>query len=1021
MSLRFARPRVLAALEGRRHAVIEASAGTGKTFTLEHLVVDLLVRGATLDEILVVTFTEKATRELRARVRATLGAIVAPRVGDARVDPAEGDAWSLDPPTRARLAEALIAFERAPISTIHGFCQRVLAEHAFRSQRPFRQTLIEPRRAFGQAFRDELRVVLAADSPLRAVVLRVLAEQGVDALERALYPWQVERGVIRPRWDRARFAEALVALPTRVDAPLPRNSVDDARGDEATSPRVLPRVFANEDEEATLEAAVRRGVTRSDVAARMLEGLASLTAIVARFVRDGEILDALAALDGWARAEVVRGEPVRTWLPARLAAAGPTGTLAAFSARLDALLAVATSPFGVVVQELLPRVQARSREGKARAGELDFDDMLALVAEALEGPGGEALVASLRAQHRFALVDEFQDTDELQWSIFRRLFVEGTDAHALYVIGDPKQAIYGFRNADVHTYASARERLSEGNAPVRLVENFRSTPRVIAAYNRVFAEGFFEGPIRYDEPVRAGAPGRRAIDVATGRDVPALTLWTFGAPEKPSAADVRRALGDAIARECKRLVEAERVAMIEGPEARRSTLGYDDIFVLTRNAREMSAIARRLAAHGVPFAFYKQEGLFGTKEARDVLDVLRAVADPSDRSARLRAWMTPFFAVPLGALPACRDLEPQHPLVARLYRWREIAERGDGASLLRALLDESGLARRLLFSLDGERALTTVQHVLEVLLEESGGRRGAAELAARLEAFVAGRAEPLSGDGTVQRLASDRAAVQLLTMHKSKGLEAAVVFVAGGFTRGGGGDANEPLVIHREGRREAWLRPAPEEVEARAAQEAREEDERLLYVALTRAKARLYLPYFGPPPAPPNGGEATATTGALERYGPIQGPHRWLDARLATLVAQGFVDDDAVTWEAIVVEDEETEEAPRVGDAARAWAAARAALDEVDAPVMTPDELTRLRAAHAGFVITSYTRMAASRDGDASALAEEERVTAGEVEADEAPLASFDGRTDTDSDTDTDTDSETDSDSDTDTDSDSDS
>ncbi|MCB9599682.1 MAG: UvrD-helicase domain-containing protein, partial [Sandaracinus sp.] len=918
-TLRFARPALLDALPERGHAVIEASAGTGKTYTLEHLVVELLVRGAPLDQILVVTFTEKATREMRARVRATLGAIVTPRADDPRVNPTEGSFWTFDDAARARVTEAFVGFERAPISTIHGFCQRVLSEQAFLSRRPFRSTLVEPRRAFGRAFREELRVVLADASPLRAVVLRVLASMDAETLESGLFPWHVERGAIRPRWDREAFADALDRMPRRSDL-------------------------------APYEAVVRTAYPRAEVAARVMESVVALAALVdeSRSRRDADedaaLLDALVALDAWARVEVVRGEPRRAWLPARLAQASTADPrLAELLGRLDALLDVATSPFGVLVQELLPRVRDRLRATKAREGTMDFDDMLGLVAEALEGPSGEALVRSLRAQYSHALVDEFQDTDELQWSIFRRLFVEGTDRHSLYVIGDPKQAIYGFRNADVHTYRAACARLSGGRPPSRLVDCYRSTPRVIAAYNEVFADDFFRGPIRYDEPVRAGDPTRAARD-SSGKDLAAMTLWTVVGEEKPTADDVRATLGGAIARECRRLVEEEPVELVERGGRRR--LGYSDVFVLTRTAKEAESIANALEREGVPYAFYKREGLFRTVEAREVLDLLDAVADPTDASARLRAWLTPFYDVPLASLHACRKLDPQHPLVASLYRFRELAERHDGAGLLRAMLEDTGLARRLLFRSGGEAALTTYQHVLEVLLEDSGGRRGADDLAARLRAFVEGRAEPLSGEGSVQRLASDRPAVQLLTMHKSKGLEASVVFLAGGFTRGGGGGETEPLVAHREGKREAWVRPVPREVEARVEEEARAEDERLLYVALTRAKARLYVPYFG---APPEG--ARGIVGCHERFGPVQGAHRWLDERLAALVARGFVDGDAVTFEALAVHPPEKE---KRGSTTVPWELADALVEEA----VPARDFDGLRRRHAGFVVTSYSRMA---------------------------------------------------------------
>ncbi len=931
--MKVAKPALLRDLR-HAHTVIEASAGTGKTYMLEHLFIDLIIAGATIEEILVVTFTEKATREMRARVRARLDAMVHPRESSGDV----GDSyWELDEVAQKRLHEALLAFDRAPISTIHGFCQRVLAEYAFLSGRPFRQTLVEPRRAFGRAFRQELRVVLEKDSALRRVLLRVLQDFNADRLEEALFPWFVEHGAPHPRFDPDALRTALEDWKTPVDEP----PVHDA-------------------------------IPRRDVAERVVQELRALQGIAEAEAGTDDLLGALLALDRWSKSEVVRHAPARAWLPARLTA------LPKLRERVDALLGVATSPFGVLVHRLLPRVRVRLEEHKARHGLIDFDDMLRLVDEALRSRGGEALTRALRAQHRYALVDEFQDTDALQWSIFERLFVHDTDTHALFVIGDPKQAIYGFRNADIHTYRRARKELVErGATRVVLDQNHRSTSHVIDAYNAVFEEGFFEGDIRYDEPVRCGDPTKRLVD-AEGEPVPALLLWQPLGVEKPTVDDVRRTLAHRTAVEIRRMVG--QLKLLERGESR--TIGYSDIQILTRNAREARGIADVLAAHGIPFGFYKQDGLFDTQEALDVLAVLRAVADPRDRSARLRAWLTPFFAVPLDDLEACADLDPQHPLMHRLHRLRMLAESGDAAALLRALLEESGLARRLLFMKSTERELTNYQHVLEVLLEEVGSRQGAEGLASRLEAFVSGRAEPIGGEGSVQRLESERAAVQLLTMHKSKGLEAPIVFVMGGLTRGGKGEWHRPRIGHVEGARQAWLPPLPVEMERRIEREAREEDERLLYVALTRAKGRIILPYFGMPPV-----GALSVDGAWQRYGPLTGPYRWLADRLEVLVASGFCDGSRVHYESMAIVDEDPLERREVD--AIDWSKVPFA-GELEVPAFDA-----LRHERAGYVLTSYTRMKSQRGGYVAPVSEDataaEEFTAESHDADPDPFEELPG------------------------------
>ena len=927
---RFRYPSVLARLHPDRHGVIEASAGTGKTFTLEHLVVDLVLRGVPIEQILVVTFTDKATREMRTRIRETLRAVRHPEPSDSRLlapDEPEQHAWVIDEVAARRLDEALLAFERAPISTIHGFCQRVLSDRAFESGRLFEQKLVEPRRAFSAAFRDLVRQELAAgaDPVVRAILLGVIEERGIDGLEAALYSWSTERGLVRPDWDLRRFESTLSSL-----AAFPWDEVEHA---------------------------LRSGISRSDVAQEAVGAARELHAVAAGFAAKGDAVEALLAIDRWGRRAGPGEVELRRWLPARLQRGDPVA-LGDLSATVEGLLGLAPPPFGLLVHELLPRLRRMLDRRKGEEGSVDFDDMLRLVAEAIAGPDGPALVRGLRATYRIALVDEFQDTDEVQWSIFRELFVRSEAGHRLVVIGDPKQAIYGFRNADVHTYHRACEELVErGGSEVRLEENFRSSARVIEAYNLVFREDFFRGPITYDVPVRCGNRARRGY---TGEgEAAGLVLWHAFSRDDVGVAELRSALGARIASESKRIVEEGELRYSAGGEA-PVRLRYSDLHVLTRTRREAELLASELRAADVPFSLFKQEGLFASREASDLLAVLRAVADPHDRSARLRAFATLFFGVPLELLGECRELDGRHPLVARLFEWHARAESHDDAGLLRAIQRESQLERRLVGSPEGERSLTNVEHLADLLVEETGGRRGVDAMIALLEAFVAGRAEPRSGEGDVQRRESERDAIQILTMHKAKGLEAAVVFLAGGFSASRRVSPLAPTVAHRESpagemQREAWLPPVPDEVAELAERETREEDERLLYVALTRAKIRLYVPYFGSPPVQHASGFGPA-------FGPVRGPYRWLERRLEALVREGWVDDAGdggrVRWEPLELH------APAPGSDALA-PSEPARLDTIVGALRPVDPAAEREAAaraargwqRRGWVMTSYTRL----------------------------------------------------------------
>ncbi|MEM6955069.1 MAG: UvrD-helicase domain-containing protein [Myxococcota bacterium] len=895
-------PEIVRILRGRRHAVVEASAGTGKTYTLEHLVLDRLLEGAALDAILVVTFTEKATREMKRRIRESLARLLA-----APPSAPEDGTWRLDDTARQRLQNAWVDFDRAQIFTIHGFCQRVLSDHAFRSGRPFGHTLIEPRRAFGEAFRETLRVLLAQEGSLRRVLLRTLEDLDVEALESQLYAWRREAPYVQPRWDEARFATALDALA--------RTEAFDLRA------------------------------LRGDVAERVRRRLQALVKVARDALSAGTYLDALIEVDRWGAHEVVQGKATRLWITERL-----EQTRAPVASLVTDLLGAAPPTFGVLVHRLLPRVEARLRERKLRRSEIDFDDMLDLVERALGT--NPALVQTLRAQYAHAFVDEFQDTDRVQWSIFRRLFVEGGEG-SLTVIGDPKQSIYGFRGADTRTYAEACAELGE---PTPLDRCFRATRRLVDSYNPIFEEDFFADGLHY-RPVSAESSASLVSD-GVESDVngevvghsAALCLWQPVAPETPRVADVRRCLGERIA--------AEAISLSRRWRFGEAPVKFSDMQVLVRNASEAVPIAAAFDRASVPYVFYKQDGLFETAEARGMLAMLRAVADPHVASAKLRAWMTAFFDVPVESLAAALAAEPDHPWNLRLQRWHRRALRRE-AGLLNALLRESGLTRRLLMR-GKMRALTNYEHLAEVLEGELGASMRLEDAASLLEALIDGRAHPRSG-GALQRATDRTDAVQILTMHKSKGLEATVVFVAGGFTRSGARGRFQPVSAYADGERQAWLKPLPAAAERAAREKERAEDGRLLYVALTRAKARLYLPYFGPPPI--QAGAAPERT--LER---INGSYAPLDARLRTLVASGFVDEDRVRFERVPLEFE----APRL-ERQRTLTAV---------PQRTsPPPFDDLIEARRGFVVTSYTRMKAGAkkgyvapvldEGSAGVVAEE--------------------------------------------------
>jgi len=881
---------VLDAIPRRGHVVIEASAGTGKTYTLEHLVVDLLLTDRVeVDRILVVTFTEKGTEELRERVRSQLRRLAASPAGTGGATDA---GWVLDEEARQALADAAVRFDAATISTIHGFCQRVLTEHSFAHRRLFEQRLIDGREMVARGFRTVIAQQLGARGALREQLLAWL-RQGNDLarLEKLVAEAVRQRGVLTPKWDPAALAAAACAFL-------------DACGDELLG-RALAAVGSSPQR-------------RSERDPRPL---------IATLATANEADSLGEQLREWGRKKAtIDGKEERLWSLLRrgLSHLARTDVAAARAvAALDTLRDGMAPPLAALVGGLRDAVAEWLQVQKHSIGLYDFDDMLLHVREALCGPSADgALVAALRERWRVALIDEFQDTDEVQWDIFRTLFLDAGDAHRLFLIADPKQAIYGFRNADVHTYLAAKRAVLEGGGErVPLLENYRSTPALIEACNRIFESGFFSGDLAEFQPARPGGEPRVARDGARAPLDPVVVvcLRQEGKPAR-RIGDARAAFAAWIPEEARRLVEDGVTFGVTGDER---PLAYRDLMVLARTGANAREVAEALRRAGVPHVLYGQEGLLATPEAVHVRRVLQAVAAPADGSARLLALLTPFFAVPLAQLAACRELPETHPLAARLLDWAALAEERRYAELFRSLLRDTGLVRRLLATRQGERELTNYQHVFDLLLEEIARTPAPLpELVARLASWTAGTSGPPGFDRDVQRLEPLRDAVQVLTMHKAKGLQAPVVFVAG---LGGSPPSGESLrVYHLDGERRLHLGKDPVgEIAAAIEAEEAEEIERLYYVALTRARARLYLP-----------------DAANKRS-----PWRLVEERLTKLTA-------ARTPGFVVAEVECAPEEAAATHGPMAWRPDHALLDVPVEPSLVP-----LRQRHAGRLLTSYTRI----------------------------------------------------------------
>ena len=790
-------------LQRDQHAVVEASAGTGKTFALEELVLEFLLE-ARLEarQLLLMTFTEKATTELRERIRSRLTTVLQTDQSDND----DGPCWTLTPDARTHLQSALLEFETLPVLTIHGFCNRVLTEFAFENRQLFHHEVRGLHQHVPEALRTLLRREVLPGDHLASALFQELALQdsiNVQELAKDLATLLGHSGPLLP------------------EPPLPE--------------------------------------------------------------------------------DVSTPKEQYAWL----------------------------------LRLLLPDIRNEVHRLQTEQGTLDYQDMIQRVYENVQPQEGapSPLTQALRNRYQCAIVDEFQDTDPLQWGIFREVFLKG-DTTRLVVIGDPKQAIYGFRSADVHTYLEARQTILAKTGrpePFTLDQNFRSNQQLIFAFNELFQHShWFDNtrpptepnailyrPVACGNPKVAltGSADRRALHLL--EVPPRFTVQTSGKSVlKPSKTGVLKDLKEEEARQLiaslahqtfvgvaafdqalREVLPEERWHVLRNPLFRHcldtrapgvnqalqqamaqeiltlqqqppdwcdksgttGPLKLRDICILTRTRSAAVAMGKELERVGLPYTFYRQAGLFQSREALEWLDLLNAIRFPTQRAWVQKAWLTRFFNLSLQQLSSAWEAPEFSKLRHRFLEWNQLAEQRRFVQLLEQVLHQTQVLERELLLNSDSRSVFNYQQLLERLSSVALARNYSLnDLAAWLQRMVENpQQDEDEGDDTLRQDAQ-KEAVQLMTIHTSKGLEFPVVFLDLGGVRGA---SNHQTVwsYHLKEQRVYDLLP-DSDAKSLIDQEIQAENQRLLYVALTRAAGRLYLPYLPEVPETATGPKQPAKT-----------------------------------------------------------------------------------------------------------------------------------------------------------------
>lgn len=816
-------------LHGAR--LIEASAGTGKTFTIAGLYLRLLLgHGSaetrhrvplTVDQILVVTFTEAATAELRDRIRA--------RIHDARIAFARGQ--SSDPVIQPLLnefddhkqaAEILLQAERqmdeAAVYTIHGFCQRMLTQNAFES---------------GSRFNNEF---VTDESHLKAQVV-------ADYWRRNFYPLPFTlAGEIRQLWSSpsallSDISNYLTGAPLSLSVPAMKGSLADLHTENLKKIDELKAQWReSQDDFLTL-------ISDSDINKRSYTKKSLPTW--------------LEAVNAWAATETTGydyPDKLEKFAQNVLLEKTPKGSApqhAVFEA-IETFLANPISLKAPLLAHAIEHCRVMLANAKNQKQWLSFDDLLTQLSASIDTDESDLLAARIRTLYPVAMIDEFQDTDPLQYSIFSRIYLSNPEC-GLFMIGDPKQAIYGFRGADIFTYIKARNQVS---AHYTLGTNWRSSADMVQAVNQVFA--LPDSPFIYDSdipflPVKYSPNAEKRIWTMGGQKQPALTYWLQEADDKPlPKGEYLTRMAEATASQIQTILtqaQQGQACLLNGEKQKAVQAG--DIAVLVRTGSEGRMVKQALADQGIASVYLSnRDSVFTSSVAQDLQRLLQAVLTPENDRALRASLASELFALDAASLDALNNDEVVwENAVNEFKEYRKLWVQRGVLPMLRAVISKRHIAERLLEEgassqgENGERVLTDLMHIGELLQQASNELDSDHGLLRWLSQSISDAENGLGGsDDQIQRLESERNLVQIVTIHKSKGLEYDLVFLPFVFSYR---EASEAKYYDAASDRTVLDITGNDASMKQADKERLAEDLRLIYVALTRA---VYACFIGASP-----------------------------------------------------------------------------------------------------------------------------------------------------------------------------
>ena len=798
--------------------LIEASAGTGKSWTVTLLFLRLILeKGLTVDQILVVTFTDAATKELRDAVRdRLLEALAYFETPDADALPADKqeykflfDQYASDDAAQAiainRLKRAKLSIDEAAIFTIHSFCQRVLTEYAFEASLPFESELMDDDTELMQKLLDDY-----------------WRQHFYHAPKTLLYTLQQKK--ITPDSLLADI-KAFVGKPyLQIKGPQSEPLNDEDWEQLNTLFKTASRTWQEQADQITRLLINHDGFNQGSYKQAILEKLCADMCRCAGSITDFMAVKADLSKLGMDR--LGKGMNKGKEPPEHI-------FFTQWQVFLDAWEDIKQRSDDYINQlriDLLKHLQNRLPKEKKRLGVLAYDDLLLQLESALSDK--PELAAYLRHKYQAALIDEFQDTDPTQYSIFSQIYPDpNSDRYAVFLVGDPKQAIYSFRGGDIYTYLKAKQSTPK-DKHYTLTTNYRSQAGLIDAYNALY--------LRADNPFLDD--GINYVEIAAGKTLTpyandaALQFWSYQQDQKEPIDKVRQRIASAVAGDI--ATQLNNKTLIED-----QPISGSDIAVLVRTHNEGSLIKQALAERGIASIQSSRDSIFESPETGEMSALLSAIAEPQRESLVRRALVVDLLGYKANDLLAFEsDPDLWESQLFNFQNWHFLWKKQGFLPMMRQLMRDTNMHQTLLAYSDGERRLTNILHLSELIHRASRQQSLSLEEVLR---WLSRQQQNASGKESELRLESDENLVKIVTIHKSKGLEYPLVYCPYVGLPSKPRDIGKIFSFYLDSQAALQIGSSQhDEYLQRKKKEEKAESLRLLYVALTRAKYRCTVVCF---------------------------------------------------------------------------------------------------------------------------------------------------------------------------------